>query len=302
MGKEYNILLFSGGGIKGIAYIGVFKKLEEFKKKKELLQQEENYDENKCKLPILKINRVCAVSVGSIFSLIYLLNYTYDEMLEEVLKVNFDILKNIKIINLASKYGLDNGVLLMNWICGLMEKKDYNKEITLLELYNKTNVRFDIMATNLNKYTYKSFNYIDTPDVKVIDAIKMSISIPFIYTINEYEDDIYVDGGVINNYPIEMFTEDLEKLIGFKLINHGELESHTVDEEINNIEDYIYHVLTCFMIQKEKEKSKNVKYYNSTVYIPTNGLKDTLNFKISKKEKMNLINTGYKQTELFFAC
>ena len=29
MGKEYNTLAFSGGSIRGIAYIGVFKKIEE---------------------------------------------------------------------------------------------------------------------------------------------------------------------------------------------------------------------------------------------------------------------------------
>ena len=42
-----------------------------------------DFDASKCDIPLFNIKTICAVSVGSIFSLIYLLNYTYTEMLEE---------------------------------------------------------------------------------------------------------------------------------------------------------------------------------------------------------------------------
>ena len=51
MGK-IDTLVLSGGGVKGIAYVGVFKKLRELK---------------------VEIKEICSVSVGSMMGLLYVL-------------------------------------------------------------------------------------------------------------------------------------------------------------------------------------------------------------------------------------
>ena len=243
---------------------------------------------------------ICAVSVGSIFSLIYLLKYTYAEMLEEVLTRKFDSLKDIRIMNFVSKYGLDSGAYLISWIESLMKRKNVDPSITMKDLYELTNVDFQVMATNLNKYCYKKFNYIDTPDIKVLDAIRMSISVPFLFTINEFEGDIHVDGGLIDNYPIRMFDKDLDNFLGFKLINHGEMDNHNVDERIDDIESYIYHILSCYVVQKEKHTTRTEDYKNCTVYIHTEDITQSVNFSLTAIEKNRLIDIGYKSVTNFF--
>lgn len=300
MGKEYNIFCLSGGAIKGCAYVGVFKKLEELINERKVLEQMEDFKEFECKIPKININTVCAVSVGTIFSLIYLIGFSYVEMLEEVLKKNFEQLKNIRIMNFATKFGLDSGENFINWLKELMKRKDFDPEIKLKDFYEKTNVDFQIMATNLNKYSYKKFNYIDTPDVKVLDAIRMSISIPFVFTANIYEGDLHVDGGLIDNYPISLFKDSLDKVLGFKLVNHGELESHLIDENINDIESFIYHILTCYVVQKEKHTSRREEFKNCTVYIHTENITQTVNFGLTPQEKHKLIEIGYRVTSEYF--
>jgi len=300
MGKEYNILINSGGGTKAVAYVGVFKKLEELIDERKVLEQMEDFKESECEIPKININTICAVSAGSIFSLIYLIGFNYIEMLEEILKKNFEQLKNIRIMNFATKYGLDSGESFINWLKELMKRKDFDPEITLKDFYIKTNVDFQIMATNLNKYRYKKFNYIDTPDVKVLDAIRMSISIPFVFTTNEYEGDLHCDGGLIDNYPISLFKDNLNKVLGFKLVNHGELESHNVDHPIDDIENFIYHVLTCYVVQKEKHTSRNEEFKNCTVYIHTENITQSVNFGLTPQEKHKLIDIGYRVTNEFF--
>lgn len=300
MGKEYNIFCLAGGGSKGVAYVGVFKKIEEIIQERKLLEKNSDFKECECKVPFININTVCAVSVGSIFGLIYLLGFSYVEMLEEILNKNFGQLKNIKIMNFATKFGLDSGEKFINWLKELMKRKDIDPEITLLDFYEETNVDFQIMATNLNKYCYKKFNYIDTPNVKVVDAIRMSISIPFVFTMTEFEGDIFIDGGLIDNYPIGLFKDNLDKVLGFKLVNHGELESHEIDHHINDIESYMYHVLTCYVVQKEKHTSRTNEYKNCTVYIHTENITQSVNFALTAQEKHKLIEIGYHQTNEFF--
>lgn len=301
MGKEYNIMAFSGGAVKAVAYVGVFKKLEELIDERKILESNSGFKESECKIPKININTICAVSAGTIFSLIYLIGFNYIEMLEEILKKNFEQLKNIRLINFASKFGLDSGDNFINWLKELMKRKDFDPEIKLKDFYEKTNVDFQIMATNLNKYCYKKFNYIDTPDVKVLDAIRMSISIPFVFTTNEYEGDLHCDGGLIDNYPISLFKDNLDKVLGFKLVNHGELESHNVDHQIDDIESFIYHVLTCYVVQKEKHTSRTEEFKNCTVYIHTENITQSVNFGLTAQEKHKLIDIGYRITNEFFS-
>lgn len=296
---EINKLAFSGGAIKGVAYVGVFKKIEELIHERNIEEATPGFDPDKCKIPLFNIKTICSVSVGSIFSLIFLLKYSYVEMLEEVLNKKFEQLKDIRIMNFVSKYGLDNGNNLINWLKELMKRKNIDPNINFKDLYELTDVDFQVMATNLNKYCYKRFNYTDTPDVKVLDAIRMSISVPFLFTINEYDGDIHVDGGLIDNYPIRMFNGDLQNFLGFKLINHGEMDTHEVDERIDDIESFIYHILSCYMVQKEKHTTSYEEYKNCTVYIHTEDITQSVNFSLTPVEKTRLIDIGYKSVNDF---
>jgi NTE family protein len=182
----------------------------------------------------------------------------------------------------------------------LMIKKGVNPSITLKELYDLNSVDFQIMATNLNKYCYKKFNHLETPDVKVLDAVRMSISVPFLFTINEFEGDIHVDGGLIDNYPIKVFNGDLKNFLGFKLINNGEMDNHDVDERIDDIESYIYNILSCYMVQKEKHTTRTEEFKNCTVYIHADDITQSVNFSLTVSDKYKLIEIGYKSVTDFF--
>ena len=298
---EINKLAFSGGAIRGIAYVGIFKKIEELVYERKLAEAKDDFDSSKCNIPIFNIKTICAVSSGSIFSLIYLLNYTYAEMLEEVMTKNFDNLKNVRIMNFISKYGLDDGSNIMEWLGSLMKRKGVDPNVTLKEFYELNKIDFQIMATNLNKYCYKKFNYIETPDLKVLDAIKMSMSVPFLFTMNKYEGDIYVDGGLIDNYPIRAFNGDLNNFLGFKLIYFGEMHTHNMNEKIDNIESYIYNILCCYIVQKERITTLWEEYKNCTVYITTiQSQVSGMNFGLNNAEKHALIEIGYNSLNNYF--
>lgn len=294
---EINKLVFSGGGVKGLVYIGVLKKIEELINERNKEELNVNFDENKCKIPKFNIRTICGVSVGSMFALVYLLKYSYIEMLKEMLTKNFKKLKNIKVLNFVNTYGLDSGDGIITWLESLMIKKGINPGITFDEFYKINNVDFQIMATNLNKYCYKKFNYKESPDLKVLDAIRMSISVPFIFSAVNYENEIYVDGGLIDNYPIKEF-DDLDNLLGFKIVNYGEMNHHIINRNINDLESYILNIFNCYVVQKEKSTIKD-EYKRCTVYINVENI-FAMNIDITVEEKYKLIEIGYNSMDEFF--
>jgi NTE family protein len=284
--KDYiDTLVISGGGVKGIAYIGVLKKLKEMELTKKIK---------------LDIKRICCVSVGCLFGLMYILGYGSDEMKYEVMNKNFDELKNVKFTNIIKEYGLDNGECIITWIETLMIKKGYSKDMTMKELYEITNVKLQIVTTDLSKYDYYIFDSDKTPDVKVTFAIRLSISIPFIFTAEKYEGNIHVDGALINNYPIRLFKNELEHVLGIKIVTYGELESHNVMNDIKELDEYIKHVMTLFFIQKEKNILLSEQYNEHTIYINTEKEHTAINFKLKKNEKKRLIELGYEGASNYF--
>jgi NTE family protein len=300
MKKEINTLIFSGGGVKGIAYIGVLKYLDEICKKRSIVEQSDNFNDEQSEIPKINIKTVCGVSIGSIIGLLYVLGYTFDDLIEELNELDLPQLKNFKIKNIFTEYGFDKGLKVSNWIESLILKKGYSKKITFKQLYNIKGINLQVLASNVNKYTYTIFDTINTPDLKIKDAIRMSISIPFLFTIKEYNNDIHVDGALINNYPIKLFKDNLDNVLGFKLMSNGELESHNIDVKIDCLEDYIYNIMKCFIVQKEKETTLSYIYKDHTICIEAEDVTHILNFELTLNEKDNLINIGYESTRKYF--
>lgn len=284
--KLIKTLLLGAGGVRTLSFIGVLKKLKE-------LENDNNI--------IINIDTVIGVSAGSIFGLAYILGFTIDEMENEILYKNLDELKDIRYMNFLNSYGLDSGKKINQWLHKLIEMKGYDKDITFNELFIKTKKIFSVFATNLTKYKLIEFNKENTPDMKIVDAIRMSISIPFMFTINKNNDgDIIVDGGLISSFPIFLYKDKLDTLLGLKLISNGENDSDEVYEEINSIENYVYHVLSCFSVQREKHITLNKKYKDHVIFVNTKHFTQTVNFGLQPIEKKKLIEIGYKCATKFF--
>ena len=275
---KVDTLVLSGGGVKGIAYIGVFRRLRELS---------------------MDIREICAVSVGSIMGLLYLLGYSDEELRGEIKGQNFDSLKDINIGNFLNRYGIDTGKNVVKWIESLLEGKGYSRDTTFLGLYKRTGVKYRILATNLNRYEQVIFDYMTSPDMKITRAIRMSISIPFVFTMQRYNGDIYVDGAIVNNYPIDVYKDCLDKIVGVVVetsIERGECGK--IKQEIGDIKDYIYNVMNCFLIHKSR--SITLEYRLRTLSICLDRVISTMNFDIDDEMKDVLINCGYNSACEFF--
>lgn len=294
--KNIDTLVCSGGGTKGIAYIGVIKYLDRLKKLRliEELDKKDSYI-----YPKIDIKKITCVSVGCFMGLLYTLNYNSEELEEIIYNIDFEDLSDIKIRNFLQKYGLESGKKLIEWLGTFLIKKGYNQDITFSQLYKKTGIHLQILASNVNKYTLGIFDYEKTPKLKVLKAIRMSISIPFLFSAEKYKGDIYVDGGLVANHPMYFFKDDLSTVLGCKLVTFNEITSEH-DIKIENFTDYMSNVLQFFMLEKEKRSSRLDKYISHTICIDAYKITNFVNYNLTLEEKRLLIQSGYDSARVFF--
>lgn len=232
-------LVFEGGGVKGIAYVGAYRVLKE---KKGLLDH---------------VHWVAGSSAGAMVALMVALNFTPDEIEAELTAVNFSefaeslpqgklatinyIFKNSKKIGNNINHGINHGKELYLWIQRLVEKKLGNKQATFFDLkpldakQNLVNQDISIasplayknlhvVVTNAKKNKSEILSWETTPNMQIADAVLASMSIPGFFYLRYIDTEMrkidwnptaekidsqtivpYLDGGVLNNYPINIF-------------------------------------------------------------------------------------------------
>ena len=62
-----------------------------------------------------------------------------------------------------------------------------------------------LVATNLNKRSSEVYSRDTTPKMPVAEAIRRSMSIPLFFAAVREDENIFVDVGVLDNYPIRLF-------------------------------------------------------------------------------------------------
>jgi NTE family protein len=185
-------LVLSGGGVRGCGYARLWSVLEREK-------------------IAPRIRRIAGVSAGSIVAGLIGLGFKGSEIEEIVKNMKFgDFADNSwgivrDFYRLLTKFGWNKGEVFLAWYGDLIRKKYGNADFTLLEAYHATGIDLTVNATCLETQTARAFNYASDPNLPVRMAVRMSISIPVFFTAVEYQGHTYVDGGVVDNYPIWMF-------------------------------------------------------------------------------------------------
>ena len=188
-------LALSGGGIKGTAHIGAIKAFEENQ---------------------IEISAVTGTSIGSIITVLVAMGYTADQMLDLFNYFAKDIFRaeprylmsNIKNSKRLLGYGALSGETIENVIDECAKYKG---------LYNITDIKMPIAISSVDIINCKKHvftNRIVKNDEKYINnisigkAVRASCSFPGLFAPCEFENYKFVDGGILDNVPVE----ELEKL------------------------------------------------------------------------------------------
>ena len=95
---------------------------------------------------------------------------------------------------------------------------------------------------------------------------------------------MYIDGFIINNYPIDIFKNELENTIGINLN-----ERHYYKDL--NVKNYIHNLFTILTKNKEQINKDLKKKLKKNIYLKCNI--SELDINIKKEKKINEINKCY---------
>jgi NTE family protein len=254
-------LLLSGGSTKGTAHVGAIRAIDE--------------------LGFMNhIRRFVGVSVGGLIASLLCIGYTVDELYNEMMLLDFSSLQDLNPRMAFDNLGIDKGDKFIKVIKKYIAKK-MDADVTLSDIYKKTHRSIHLIAARLNDSKPVIFNHRTEPDMPLWKAIRMTVSIPFLFTPVLHRGHMYVDGACIDNFPITLFPS--RRTIGIMLrVAHQ-------PADVKNMEDLVKQLFIMMMANTSKSANK---YPDRTVNVVIPPISN-VDFKMSAETKLMLHNLGY---------
>ena len=134
------------------------------------------------------ITEVSWTSMWAIIAALYAVWKTSEEIIEIAKSINF-----IKLIDFDFK----------EWLLKWIKVSKYLQQIFWEAKFSDTKIKLRIVATNVENWEKKVFK-----SWFIVDAIRASISLPWIFKPHKIWKQLYIDWWIVNNLPIEVLDED----------------------------------------------------------------------------------------------
>lgn len=261
---SFDTIVFSGGGIKGIAHLGAMQYINS----KKLANGATTF---------------IGTSAGAIVAAVMAVGLDPKEVFEKHI-IPFKWKSDIDITLLDKGFGIDTGASLDTWLRGL-----FPKDITFKSLHTSTKKRLVVCVTNLNTRRAEYFGPDTTPDMSVLKALRMSCSVPLYFSAVHHEGMLYVDGGVCDNFPVHhAYDIGGKNVLGLQFYPHKKPEGFkwTVDAFMGAV--------------LESSLSQRIPHQATILDLECGSTTQPLDFKLPENTQRFLFQTGFSQTAIFF--
>jgi len=236
-------LILGGGGIKAIAYLGYLSDINTV------------------------FSTFTGTSAGAVLALLLSVGYSAKVLSSLIFKINFIELRDIDYLGFFSNKGLETGNKFIEYLKKLVRQRvPFQESLTFKEHFEKTGKRLRVTSINLNQKKVVTFDYLEYPDLCIFKAVRMSVSIPFVFTEQIYNNETYIDGIYL--------PKNIEKEF---------LALSLPDPKGNSDTFYSFCLNVISLIHPEPPKG--------TIIIDTLDI-DTLNFNLDRVTKIKLLEIG----------
>jgi NTE family protein len=184
-------IYLSGGGICAMAHVGALKELRKhmtFKTVKEWM----------------------GVSAGALVAMCLCIGFTLEELEHFSVKFDFENIKEYDTIpGWILHFGIDTGERLHKLVDACLHVKGLSSDITFSECLTKFGKSLRVLATDLNSAELRTFSATETPNYRISDAVRASMSYPYYFQPFRCPETGHFlsDGGIVSNYPLFTLTE-----------------------------------------------------------------------------------------------
>jgi NTE family protein len=264
--KPSIVPIFSGGGTRLSAHIGILQALHDLD---------------------VNFNTLVGVSGGSIVASLYAKGFSINRMKQLAIDTDFKQFTEFSLWRLLREGGLSSGDVFQSWMDEQLEGatfSDLPKTLTIL-------------ATDVNGGGPVLFGKENTPDMKVSEAVRYSMSIPLIFSFKPFKEHLLVDGAILSEDALfEDWQRDGTPTVCFRLQSAPQKRA-VIKKSVLLLPQYVSMLIRTFMTAISREYV-NAKYWHNTVVVNTGDI-SAVYFSLSPEIKNRLFELGYNTTKEF---
>jgi len=245
-------LVIGGGGPFGICALGALK----------YLHDKEFWNIN-------NIKTIYATSIGALVAVYLSLKYDYEYILEYIVKRPWEkVFEEIGVENVLELYnqkGFLNprSIYIKNYGI-LLEAKGLSPNVTMKEFYEYCGIEFYFITCDANHFTRHIISHKTYPELELITAMCMTGAVPIVFTPVIIDGKCFIDGGMCNNYPVNICLEETgckrEEILGIKKYQSNDANDSVITDE-SNIIDFIDKLSSnIFSIISGEHKQEKIPY------------------------------------------
>jgi NTE family protein len=285
-------LVLEGGGVKGIGLVGAIEVLAE-----------KGYN----------VRRVAGTSAGAIVGSLVAGGMPTDKLIETMRSLDYGKFRDQSFLaqfgkageaaSIAFTKGIYKGDYLRTWLTGQLESigvrtfadlkltEPWAKELPPEQRYKLVVVVSDVSQGRMLRLPWDYAKYGLDPDEQLVaEAVRGSMSIPFFYQPAHLKDSFLVDGGLLSNFPIDLFDTTADwPTFGIKL--SAKPEPGTVPNPAHDIVSYSKAILSTATNAHDQMHVDDPCTQRRTIFIDTGKITAT-NFGITPEQQHFLYQNG----------
>jgi NTE family protein len=209
-------LVLGGGAARGFAHVGVIRALEQEK---------------------IPIDMIVGTSVGSLIGAIYAYNMNSFELEWTAFSLEKDNILDYALLSTITGMGPVKGDKLEEFV---------KSKVPVANIEN-LKLPFAAVATDLNRGTRVVIN-----SGPVAKAVRASSAIPGVFNPVEHQGRLLVDGGVVDNIPIDVARE-----MGADIVIAVDISENVINFNITNVIDVMLQAITIITSENAKYREKD---------------------------------------------
>lgn len=235
-----------------------------------------------------ELESISGASAGSILGFLFLLSKgDIQWMLQYSLTVPVKSIMKPNIKTLLRSYGLIGTRKFRRVLEDLTHVLMGKNDITFKELYDHWPIRFHVSACCVDLHATHYFSVDTTPTMSVLDAVCMSVSIPFLFQSVRHGPWHYIDGGALEELPCGPYISVDPRTV-CALHIHGEW----VTKGVKDLRSYSFEILGAAM----KLRHKYTIFPKINIELRSS---DTFDFNASHDAKIRLFAKGYSTVKKY---
>lgn len=299
MNDRWCDLVLEGGGVKGLGLMGAYTEIAKA-----------GYG----------LRRVAGTSAGAIVGSLLAAGMSVETMLKTMRELDYAKFRDEGLLDrlgipgksasIIFEQGIYEGKYLRNWLAEQLEQlgvrtfadlkitEPWAKDIPPSQRYKLVVVASDVSDGRLARLPWDYERYGLDPDKQLVaDAVRASMSIPFFYEPVKLGGKTLVDGGMLSNFPINLFDSTPDwPTFGIKL--SARPDANLVANPTDNTLDFAKALLATMINAHDQMHVDDPCTAARTIFVDTFKIKAT-DFDITAEEQARLFASGQETAEKF---